>query len=295
MATKPTFGHIPGIPVGTTFKTYAEMNAAQVHRSTMGGISGSGKVGADSIVISGGYEDDLDQGDVIVYTGQGGRNESGKHFKDQELTRGNLALAINQKEGLPLRVIRGQDKKSDYAPAEGYRYDGLYRVESHWYEVGKSGFRVLRYRLEKLDPDQPILPRPGTKAAIQLTGGNPAPGRKTYTLQRVVRDTAQSKKLKEHYDHQCQVCGTSIKTASGSYAEAAHIRPLGTPHNGPDTPENILCLCPNHHVMFDLGAFAIKHDFSLVGIVGKLIVKPGHHVSLDHIKYHRDHYLDGIQ
>lgn len=77
MTTKPTFGNIPGVPVGTTFKTYAEMNAAQVHRSTMGGISGSGKVGADSIVISGGYEDDLDQGDVIVYTGQGGRNESG--------------------------------------------------------------------------------------------------------------------------------------------------------------------------------------------------------------------------
>ena len=33
--------------------------------------------------------------------------------------------------------------------------------------------------------------------------------------------------------------------------EAAHIRPLGAPHNGPDTLDNTLCLCPNHHVPFD--------------------------------------------
>jgi hypothetical protein len=33
--------------------------------------------------------------------------------------------------------------------------------------------------------------------------------------------------------------------------EAAHIRPLGAPHNGPDTWDNTLCLCPNHHVPFD--------------------------------------------
>lgn len=38
------------------------------------------------------------------------------------------------------------------------------------------------------------------------------------------------------------------------YAEAAHIRALGSPHNGPDVIENVLCLCPNHHVLFDNGA-----------------------------------------
>ncbi len=63
MATKWVFGHIQGVPVGSAFDTYAAMNAAKIHRQTMGGISGSGKVGADSIVISGGYEDDLDLGD----------------------------------------------------------------------------------------------------------------------------------------------------------------------------------------------------------------------------------------
>lgn len=293
MSSKSNFGHIPGVPVGATFDLYKEMNDVELHRSTMGGISGSGKVGADSIVISGGYEDDQDMGDVIVYTGQGGRNEAGKHDRDQELTRGNLALAINQKEGLPLRVIRGKDPKNPFAPVKGYRYDGLYRVESHWHEVGKSGFRVWRYRLEKLESTVEL---PGTSSsAAPLAGGNRTPERKSTTVQRIVRDTKRSKELKKHYDYQCQVCNVRITTASGLYAEAAHIRPLGAPHNGPDTPGNILCLCPNHHVMFDLGAFSIQDDLNLIGLDGVLFVKKGHEVEKEHLKYHRDHYLDRIK
>ena len=54
-----------------------------------------GTEGAESVVVSGGYPDDQDSGDEIIYTGQGGRDTSGKHVKDQELEleRGNLALA----------------------------------------------------------------------------------------------------------------------------------------------------------------------------------------------------------
>src|SRR5262245_29665606 len=40
--------------------------AAGVHRPTQAGISGSTAEGADSIVVSGGYEDDRDFGDEIV-------------------------------------------------------------------------------------------------------------------------------------------------------------------------------------------------------------------------------------
>lgn len=293
MSFKLIFGHIPNVPVGSTFNLYKDMNQAGVHRSTMGGIAGSGKVGADSIVISGGYEDDKDMGDVIIYTGQGGRNDSGKHVRDQELTRGNLALAISQKEGLPLRVIRGKDPKNPFAPAQGYRYDGLYRVESHWHEIGKSGFRVWRYRLEKIEDSVALLEN--NFSTISPSEGNPNPERKLITTQRIVRDTKCSKELKKHYDYQCQVCNISIMTASGPYAEAAHIRPLGVPHNGPDTSDNILCLCPNHHVMFDLGAFSIQDDLKLIGIDGELLVKKGHEISITHLKYHRDHYLDRIK
>ena len=285
--TKRVFGHVPCIGVGASFKSYAELNAAGVHKPSQAGISGSGSEGADSIVVSGGYVDDQDFGDEIIYTGQGGRDASGKHVKDQELTRGNLALAKNVLEGLPLRVIRGAHPGNPYAPITGYRYDGLYRVEAHWHEVGKAGFKVWRYRLLRIDDTAMEVDR-----AAKIEGGNPIPGRVVTTTQRVVRDTKQAKALKAHYGYSCQVCGALIATAAGLYAEAAHIRPLGAPHNGPDTADNIICLCPNHHVMFDLGAFAIADDFSLIGIKGDLTVREGHSVNQLHIAYHRDHYLD---
>lgn len=47
-----------------------------------------------SIVLSGQYEDDLDNSEDIVYTGQGGNNLLGdkRQISDQVLERGNLAL-----------------------------------------------------------------------------------------------------------------------------------------------------------------------------------------------------------
>lgn len=285
------FGHIPGVPLGTEFASFSELNAVGLHRQSQGGISSSVNDGSDSIVVSGGYEDDIDFGDEIVYTGQGGRDASGKHVKNQELVRGNLALVKNELEGLPVRVIRGAHRKSHFAPSSGYRYDGLYRVDSHWSETGKSGFKVWRYRLFKIESNFDLPPKTSQSSKIPL-GSNLSPSRKLSQVQRIVRDTKQSKEIKKHYGYACQICGIKISTPAGFYAEAAHIRALGAPHDGPDTSDNIICLCPNHHVMFDLGVFSIADDLSLIGIEGKLSLSPDHHVKTDHFKYHRAHYLN---
>jgi putative restriction endonuclease len=85
--------------------------------------------------------------------------------------------------------------------------------------------------------------------------------RRETTVLRIVRDTKQARRIKELYDYGCQMCGTRLEGLAGPYAEAAHIRPLGAPHNGPDSPDNILCLCPNHHVLFDHGGVGIGEDF----------------------------------
>lgn len=52
---------------------------------------------AVSIVMSGMYEDDLDNSEDIVYTGQGGHNLLGdkRQIKDQVMERGNLALKVH--------------------------------------------------------------------------------------------------------------------------------------------------------------------------------------------------------
>ncbi len=116
------FGHLPDVPEGATFLNRAELRDAKVHLPTQAGISGSATEGADSIVLSGGYEDDEDAGEIIVYTGEGGRDPlTGKQVKHQELIRGNLALALNHRDGLPVRVTRGSRHLSPYSPATGYQ------------------------------------------------------------------------------------------------------------------------------------------------------------------------------
>ena len=58
-----------------------------MHRQLQAGIAGGEAHGADSIVVSGGYEDDEDCGDVIVYTGQGGNDPATKkQIADKTLT-----------------------------------------------------------------------------------------------------------------------------------------------------------------------------------------------------------------
>lgn len=70
------------------------MSEAGVHRPPVGGIHGRENEGCYSIVLSGGYEDDVDNGDEFLYTGSGGRNLSGnkrtaKQSSHQELTQKN--------------------------------------------------------------------------------------------------------------------------------------------------------------------------------------------------------------
>jgi len=88
--------------------------------------------------------------------------------------------------------------------------------------------------------------------------GNETPQRKYQETYRILRDTALARQIKLLHKNKCQICGESILLPNGeSYSEAHHIQPLGNPHNGPDIAENILVLCPNHHVMFDYGAIGI--------------------------------------
>jgi putative restriction endonuclease len=288
MAVMPdrVFGHIPGYPEGSCLEARAELSEAGVHRPPIAGISGGERDGADSIVLSGGYEDDEDLGDEIVYTEHGGRDtESRRQVAHQRLTRGKLALAHSSIEGLPVRVIRGTNLDSPYAPRSGYRYDGLYMVDDYWQEEGRSGFRIWRYRLIKL----PSIPTRADMASGDSAAYFTAERRVT-TVLRLVRDTAQARQIKALYDYHCQMCGTRLEGLAGPYAEAAHIRPLGAPHHGPDTVDNIFCLCPNHHVLFDHGGVVVAEDLSLIGVQGRLTVHQRHQINEDHLRYRREHY-----
>lgn len=280
------FGHIPGYPVGSRFESRAELSDIGLHRPLIAGISGSEREGADSIVLSGGYEDDQDFGDEIIYTGHGGRDqETGKQIADQNFSRGNRALAYSSLNGLPVRVIRGADHNTPYSPNTGYRYDGLFVVDDYWQEIGRSGFRIWRYRLVKMADSAAY------RESVSETRGiySVAP-RQEMIVQRVVRNTGQAQRLKALYDYRCQVCRIRLEGLAGPYAEAAHIRPLGAPHDGPDTLDNMLCFCPNHHVLFDHGGIAVDENLLLIGEEGSLLVHPRHPINEEHLRYRREHY-----
>tara|TARA_Y100000031_G_scaffold129974_1_gene149383 strand:+ start:1076 stop:1651 length:576 start_codon:yes stop_codon:yes gene_type:complete len=182
--------------------------------------------------------------------------------------------------GYPVRVVRGPHA-NPHAPGSGYRYDGLFRVVDHWQARGRSGFLVWRYRMVRIGVAQ---------VAEAVDHEENIPSRVSQTVQRIVRDTALARQVKEIYKFSCQVCGTRIVTQAGYYAQAAHIPPLGVPHCGPDVIENIICLCPNHHVMFDFRVFSVADDLSLIGLEGCLIEVAGHHVGREYLRHHRQLY-----
>ncbi|MBD0670388.1 YDG/SRA domain-containing protein [Streptomyces sp. CBMA156] len=289
------YGNVPGIEVGRSFVNRQVLANAKVHRPLQAGICGTAELGAESIVVSGGYEDDEDHGDVIVYTGQGGRDsDTQRQVKDQELTRGNAALVTSQTTGAPVRVVRAVRHPSKRSASPSYRYDGLFRVEDSWHDVGRSGFRIWRYRLVSLADYVP----PRQEAVLQEPVGRDNPTRLEARVQRIVRSTRVANFVKRAHDFACQVCGNRLRTPTGAYAEAAHIRGLGQPHNGPDVAGNVLCLCPNHHTLFDFGTLAIADDLTITdratgAEIGRLREAPGHQVDQAHLAYHRDHYSEG--
>ncbi|WP_424705504.1 YDG/SRA domain-containing protein [Kitasatospora acidiphila] len=291
------FGAVPGVTVGQLFANREALAAARVHRPNQSGICGTPAHGAESIVVSGGYEDDEDYGDEIIYTGEGGRDaQSKQQTHDQKLTARNAALVTSLTNGIPVRVIRGSGGNSENSPKSGLRYDGLFRVVDYWPERGKSGFLVWRYRLVQIDEsDLPApLPLPG-QASLPLPAGQVTPPRVRTTTQRIVRSTAVAEFVKRTHDYTCQVCGTRLATPTGAYAEAAHIRALGRPHDGPDVAANVLCLCPNHHALFDFGMLRINDDLAVVDLaggetLGQLRLHDRHEIDPRHLAYHRDHH-----
>ncbi|KAL8608900.1 hypothetical protein ACOMHN_063029 [Nucella lapillus] len=184
------YGPIPGVEVGTMWKFRVQVSEAGVHRPHVAGIHGREDDGAFSIVLSGGYEDDADNGDEFYYTGSGGRDLSGnkrtaEQSCDQKLTRMNKALAKNcnvaidgkngaeaknWQGGKPVRVVRNCKgrKHSKYAPEEGNRYDGIFKIVKYWPEKGKSGFLVWRYLLRRDDPAPAPWTKEGKKRCQQL-------------------------------------------------------------------------------------------------------------------------------
>uniref|UniRef100_K3ZCJ1 Histone-lysine N-methyltransferase n=2 Tax=Setaria italica TaxID=4555 RepID=K3ZCJ1_SETIT len=179
--TEKRIGHLPGIDVGDQFYSRAEMVALGIHSHWLNGIDYMGmkyrdKKGCEDftfplatcIVLSGVYEDDVDNANEIIYTGEGGNNWLGNRQQKtaQTLLRGNLALKNSMDNGNPVRVIRGHVEKSSYT-GKVYTYDGLYKVVDFLPEKGVRGELVFKYRLKRLEGQPPL-----TTSQVLFTRGD---------------------------------------------------------------------------------------------------------------------------
>jgi len=99
----------------------------------------------------------------------------------------------------------------------------------------------------------------GTAPVASDIDSDGLPARVKQTINRIVRDTKMSLAIKQLYGNRCQVCGKRLEIEPGEfYAEGHHLKPLGGEHQGPDLRGNLLCLCPNHHALFDYFAMPLN-------------------------------------
>ncbi|PNI54539.1 UHRF2 isoform 5 [Pan troglodytes] len=152
------YGPIPGIPVGSTWRFRVQVSEAGVHRPHVGGIHGRSNDGAYSLVLAGGFADEVNHRILTI--------RALALNCDAPLDDKIGAESRNWRAGKPVRVIRSFKgrKISKYAPEEGNRYDGIYKVVKYWPEISSShGFLVWRYLLRRDD----VEPAPWTSEGIE--------------------------------------------------------------------------------------------------------------------------------
>lgn len=154
-----------------------------------------------------------------------------------------------------------------------------------WSWGERDDYKVLIYQLRAVAGDSLV---PGDVADALTRGEDLPTQRRNSNVNRIVRNYDVAASVKRLYDNTCQICKTRLLTAAGPYSEGAHIRPLGVPHNGPDTLENILCLCPNCHVLFDGHALTVHPDRTVLKLgepTGKLTITAAHRLNFEHLAY----------
>jgi predicted restriction endonuclease len=120
----------------------------------------------------------------------------------------------------------------------------------------------------------------GVSAPAIDVNPNELPPRIRTEISRVVRDTVLTRRLKREYAGQCQICGKKLELGPNEYyVEAHHLKPLGQEHSGPDVELNIVCVCPNCHVLLDYGALKIGPKTLKVCL---------HQVGKEFLDYHND-------
>ncbi len=136
---------------------------------------------------------------------------------------------------------------------------------------------------------------------IELSEGTSVTERREAHREEAIRDNVLVRELKRLYDDRCQICGERRQSSPESgYSEVHHLMPLG--EDGPDKPENMVVVCPNHHVDFenrmltvDPQTLEITHQYESEIDGRRLLVRDEHDIEPQYLAYHNqiaDHSVD---
>lgn len=115
-------------------------------------------------------------------------------------------------------------------------------------------------------------------------------------VSRPFRDAAFARKVRIAYDSTCAMTGLKLINGGGRCEiEAAHIRPVGDDHRGPDSVRNGISLSRTVHWMFDRGIVSVSDDFEilmakkLVPDQIKRLINPEGRIIRPDVSRHRPH------
>ena len=224
-----------------------------------------------------GYKDEFRDDGTLIYTGEG-------QVGDMTYDRGNKVLGEHQKEGRELHVFRKEESElvtylGQYIHGKSFR-ETLPDREGN----DREGIRFKLNPIDEVEVDSPVA----------LPEGNSAPERTRSVGKRVQRDEKLVQEIKWLYNDTCQLCGDRrLQGDDIGYSYVHHIKPLAKQHGGPDVPENIIVLCPNHHDDFDNGMLTvdpdtleITHAYEAILTGETVTVRRGHKIASQFLAYH---------
>lgn len=194
-----------------------------------------------------------------------------------------------------LALIASEELYKLLGVTEQYAMTQANRLADLYVHVGRLD-RFLGTK-KVLVPPAPEVPEEAGLEWIEQQESDEVIGRRAVERQEQQRDRQKAAALKQHYNNTCMFCGTRLQVAEDRfYSEAAHIRGVGAPHNGPDKASNMLVLCPNHHLQFDRGVLRLQKGGAHYQIKSQTAADPlhGKTITLTHpiddecVKYHHD-------
>ncbi len=154
----------------------------------------------------------------------------------------------------------------------------------------KSTGKFTNLYLAKNKITKIIKPTGKIPTGIVMISTDGMPDKNSEVVTRFIRDTKKVKELKKLYNDKCQICGYTINPSKNTrYSEVHHLHPLKD--GGDDDFDNMMVLCPTHHVEFDYKIIGIHNDGKTIidrikNPIGCIHMKKGHILNAKNIQYH---------